>query len=61
MLCQHDHIHMTEWDNGVDPETGYHDAGALFRCLDCDEAFTEDDFRREMDSVADELEAERKI
>ncbi len=33
--CGSDNVRVTEYDFGTCPETGYHDAGERFRCLDC--------------------------
>lgn len=33
--CLGKHIEVREFNFGVCPETGYHDAGERFRCLDC--------------------------
>jgi hypothetical protein len=33
--CGSDHISIEEFDFGVCPETGYHDAGERFRCGTC--------------------------
>ena len=33
--CGSNHVVINQYDHGVCPETGYHDAGERFRCLDC--------------------------
>ncbi len=33
--CLGEHIEVREFNFGVCPETGYHDAGERFHCLDC--------------------------
>jgi len=57
--CLHDHVKILQWDHGVDPDTGYHDAGITVHCHDCGEEFTDSEFWREMSTIADELEALR--
>ena len=33
--CGSNHVVINQYDHGVCPETGYHDAGERFRCLHC--------------------------
>ena len=33
--CGSDQIDIVEFDFGICPQTGYHDCGELFRCLEC--------------------------
>ena len=33
--CGSDNVRVEEYDFGKCPETGYHDAGERYRCLEC--------------------------
>lgn len=41
MTCHHEVPICTPYDFGIDPETGYHDAGTKFECADCREPLDE--------------------
>ena len=59
-LCWHDEVDFLEYDHGISPETGYHDAGAIFTCMICGEVFTEQEWTKEMEWLADQLERRRR-
>jgi hypothetical protein len=41
--CGSSHVRVTPYDYGVNQDTGYHDAGERFACLDCGAAGDADD------------------
>ena len=59
-LCWHDQVHFCEYDHGIEPGTGFHDAGATFTCMICGEVFTEKEWLKECEWLADQLEHKRK-
>jgi hypothetical protein len=44
--CFHSNYRVQDWDNGADPDTGYHDSGTMVTCRDCNEQFTDEEFSR---------------
>ena len=45
-VCEHDNVRVQQWDNGQCSETGYYDAGMLYKCLDCDGVFEPQELER---------------
>ena len=42
--CEHDEVRTTDWDGGIDPQTGYHDVATLVTCLHCGEEWHADEY-----------------
>ena len=55
--CLGEHVEVREFDFGVCPETGYHDAGERFHCLDCGATGDADDLVTKVGNDSDTCSA----